>query len=432
MKIKTEYSASERPNEEQLKTLREKAVQSLEILKTTSGEGNDYLGWIDLPSEITDCQLADIEQLAEQIRKDSEVFVVAGIGGSYLGARMVIEALKHNFDTLLSERKHPVILYAGNTLNADYTADLLDILDKKDYSLCVISKSGTTTETAVTFRLLRNHLEKKYGHAQAIKRIVAVTDKSRGILKSIADKEGYKTYVIPDNVGGRYSVLTPVGLLPIAVAGFDIRKLTKGALQMSEELLNNADNENNIAIQYAVARNYLYNQGKTIELMVNYQTNLVYFNEWFKQLYGESEGKQHKGLFPASVTNTTDLHSMGQYVQDGQRLMFETVIHVDNPKREINIAEQSVDDDSLNYLTKFSLTDINHKAEEGTRQAHLEGGVSQLQICIDKTDEYNIGQMIYFFELACAISGYMLGINPFDQPGVENYKKKMFALLGKK
>ena len=315
MNFNVTFCEKDKPLNNEINLLNEKAVKSLELLKNKNGKGNGFLGWVDLPEEITEKDLQEITSCAEEIRKKCDIFVVAGIGGSYLGARAVIEALKHNFDYALEERKSPLILYAGNTLSEDYTKDLLDVLDKKDYCLCVISKSGTTTETAVTFRILRHHLENKYGHSEAVKRIVAVTDRQKGVLKSIADKEGYKTFVIPDNVGGRYSVLTPVGLIPIAVAGFDISKLVKGACYMRKEILENTDCKTNIALHYAVTRNYLYNIGKEIELLVNYQPNLVYFSEWFKQLYGESEGKENKGLFPASVSNTTDLHSMGQYIQ---------------------------------------------------------------------------------------------------------------------
>ncbi len=427
MKLSIEYSNKDIPKSEDIKTLTAQALQAKQTIINRNGKGNDFLGWVDLPEQITTQELNDINVVAKTLRKKSEVVVVAGIGGSYLGARAVIEALKNNFDYALSTT--PLVLYAGNTMCEDYLSDLMKVLDKRDYTLCVISKSGTTTETAVTFRILRNHLEQKYGKQEAKQRIVAITDKEKGILKNISDKEGYKTYVIPDNVGGRFSVLTPVGLLPIAVAGFDITTLINGARQMRNELINH---NSSIALDYAINRKYFYNIGKQIELLVNYQPNLVYFNEWFKQLFGESEGKDNKGLFPASVSNTTDLHSMGQYIQQGKRLMFETVLHVENSNNHLSIPQQQDDDDKLNYLTKFSLTQINHKAEEGTRMAHLDGDVSQIQLSIDKLDEENLGALIYFFEFSCAISGYMLGINPFDQPGVEFYKKNMFALLGKK
>ncbi|MBQ9313069.1 MAG: glucose-6-phosphate isomerase [Bacteroidales bacterium] len=427
MKITVSYSKNDTPSNEELKQLSEKSLSALQTLIDGNGEGNDFLGWVNLPNEISQQEIAKIESIAERLRKCSEVFVVAGIGGSYLGARMVIEALKHNFDTLTNQNT-PTILYAGNTMNEDYLADLMEVLDKKDYSLAVISKSGTTTETAVTFRILREHLTKKYGSQEAAKRIVAITDKEKGVLKQIADKEGCDTFVIPDNVGGRFSVLTPVGLLPIAVAGFDIRKILEGAKLQRKEVLGNKDSD---MLKYVVARNYLYNKGKSVEIMVNYQPNLVYFSEWWKQLYGESEGKDNKGLFPASVSNTTDLHSMGQYIQEGRRLMFETVLHIENSKKSLPIPTLKENDDKLDYLLNHSLTQINEKAEEGTRLAHLEGGVSQIQLSVERVDEINIGQLIYFFEIACGVSGYVLGVNPFNQPGVENYKKKMFKLLGK-
>lgn len=430
MKLDIKLSEIDKRELNQIENLKKLSLQSLKHLKQGDYLGNDFLGWLDLPSSITQQQLTLIENTAKELSKKSKIFVVAGIGGSYLGARMVIEALKHNFDYLLNQN-HPVIIYAGNTLNEDYTADLLEVLDKHDYSLCVISKSGTTTETAIAFRVLREHLEKKYGHNEAVSRIVAITDQSKGVLKHLSDEQGYKTFVIPDNVGGRYSVLTPVGLLPIAVAGFDIRSLVEGATQMQENLLKEENFDNNIALQYATIRNYLYNIGKEVELLVNYQPNLVYLSEWFKQLFGESEGKQNKGLFPASVCNTTDLHSMGQYIQQGKRLMFETVLHIEQSNKHVQIPYLPNNDDNLNYLKDFSLNDINHKAEQGTRLAHLEGDVSQITISVERIDAHTIGQLIYFFELSCAISGYILGINPFNQPGVENYKTKMFSLLGK-
>ncbi len=429
MKVKVNYAQADMPNYVEVKQVEEKSLQSLQLLREQKGKGNDFLGWINLPEEIGKADFDKINKVAKRIRQNSDIFVVAGIGGSYLGARMVIESLKHNFDTLM-EKKNPTIVYAGNTMNEDYLADLMEVLDKKDYSLAVISKSGTTTETAVTFRILRKHLEDKYGKEQAAKRIVAITDKEKGVLKTLADKEGYDTFVIPDNVGGRYSVLTPVGLLPIAVAGFDIKKIINGAVQERKEILFE-DSTNNEAIKYVVARNVLYNKGKDIELLVNYQPNLVFLSEWWKQLYGESEGKDFKGLFPASVSNTTDLHSMGQYIQEGKRLMFESVLHVKKSNKHLGIPKLEENDDKLDYLLGFSLTDINHKAEEGTRMAHLEGDVSQITLEVEKIDEKTIGQMIYFFELCCGISGYVLDVNPFNQPGVENYKKKMFALLGK-
>lgn len=429
MKIEVKYSNKDIPNSTSVEQVKKQSIEALQTIRKGNGLGNDFLGWVNLPAEITDEEISRIEAVAQRVRKNSQIFVVAGIGGSYLGARMVIESLKHNFDTLLPN-ENPTIVYAGNTMNEDYLADLMEVLDKKDYSLAVISKSGTTTETAVTFRILRQHLVKKYGKEEASQRIISITDKEKGILKNISDKEGYDTFVIPDNVGGRYSVLTPVGLIPIAVAGFDIRKLVNGAKMQREESLND-DTDNNLVLQYVVARNLLYNMGKSVEIMVNYQPNLVFFSEWWKQLYGESEGKDAKGLFPASVSNTTDLHSMGQYIQEGVRLMFETVLHVENANKHLAIPTLEGNDDKLDYLMGFSLTQINEKAEEGTRMAHLEGNVSQIKLSIDRVNEENIGRLIYFFELGCGVSGYVLGVNPFNQPGVENYKKKMFQLLGK-
>lgn len=429
MKVNITYSNKDIPTQEELNLLEIKSVEALQTLREGKGEGNDFLGWVDLPNEITEQDFSKMQAVADRVRKNSEIFVVAGIGGSYLGARMVIEALKNNFDTLLPLQT-PTIVYAGNTMNEDYLAELMEVLQEKDYSLAVISKSGTTTETAVTFRILRNHLIEKYGKQEASKRIIAITDKEKGVLKNIADKEDYDTFVIPDNVGGRFSVLTPVGLLPIAVAGFDIKTLVNGAKKEREKILF-VDNKENEALKYVVARNILYNKGKSIEILVNYQPNLIYLSEWWKQLYGESEGKDNKGLFPASVSYTTDLHSMGQYVQEGKRLMFESVLHVKNSNKHLVIPKLEQDDDKLDYLLNFSLTDINHKAEEGTRLAHLEGEVSQITFEIEKIDEDSIGRIIYFFELCCGVSGYVLGVNPFNQPGVENYKKKMFKLLGK-
>jgi glucose-6-phosphate isomerase len=392
------------------------------------GLGKEFLGWIDLPENLNET-INDINQTAKELQRRCEVFVVIGIGGSYLGARAVIEALSHNFNSIKRQRNHPLVLFAGQTLDEDYASDLLDILTDKDYCINVISKSGTTTEPAISFRILKAHLEAKYGKEEAKSRIIAITDKDKGALKSLADKEGYKTYIVPNDVGGRFSVLTPVGLLPIAVAGFDIEALVKGACDMREEVLKTKDD--NPAWQYAAMRNALYKSGKAIELMVNYNPSLVYFSEWWKQLYGESEGKEGKGLFPASVSNTTDLHSLGQYIQDGIRHLFETTIHIENSNSKVAIPFDRDDKDGLNYLCDKTLTYINHKAEEGTREAHLSGGVPQITISIETLDEYNIGQLIYFFEFACGLSGYLLGVNPFDQPGVEAYKSNMFRLLGK-
>ncbi|MBE9481748.1 MAG: glucose-6-phosphate isomerase [Bacteroidetes bacterium] len=396
-----------------------------------TGKGKNFLGWINLPSEIDKNLIKDIESDAKKMREIADVFVVIGIGGSYLGARAVIEALSHNFNNLLETGKNPLILFAGQNIGEDYLADLLDILDKKDYAITVISKSGTTTEPAIAFRIIKNHLENKYGKQEAKNRIIAITDKEKGALKELSEKEGYKTYIVPDDVGGRYSVLTPVGLLPIAVAGFDIKKLITGAFEMLQ--LNEATSsmgKNPVAL-YAATRNALYNKGKTTEIMVNYQPTLFYLTEWWKQLYGESEGKENKGIFPAGVSFTTDLHSMGQYIQEGLRNIFETVLSVKNSKRDLRIPEDKKNLDKLNYLAGEKINYVNKMAETGTMLAHVDGDVPNIRITIPKIDEENLGQLIYFFEMACAVSGYILGVNPFNQPGVEAYKKNMFALLGK-
>ena len=394
-----------------------------------TGAGNDFLGWVNLPSEIDENLLADIEKTAAYLRKKSDIFVVIGIGGSYLGARAVIEALQNHFAPLTNDK--PLIVYAGHNMSEDYLHDLMAVLDKKDYSLAVISKSGTTTEPAIAFRILKQHIINKYGEQEAASRIIAITDKARGALKQLANVKGYKTYIVPDDVGGRFSVLTPVGLLPIAVAGIDIRALVKGAVEMEKQCKANP-NKDNIVSQYAVVRQALYAQGMTNEIMVNYEPRLVYFSEWWKQLYGESHGKQHKGIFPASVTFSTDLHSMGQYIQDGLRNLFETVISVENANHELRIPMENDDLDQLNYIAGKRISEVNHKAELGTVLAHEDGGVPNIRIVIPEVSEKVLGELIYFFEMACAVSGYMLDVNPFDQPGVEAYKKNMFALLGKK
>lgn len=405
----------------------EKAHKSL-IEKT--GIGNEFLGWLDSPIKVSKALMLDIEAEAKKIRDKAEVYVVVGIGGSYLGARAVIEALKNSFD-YLSDDASPHIVYAGQTLSEDYMADLLELLDKKDYCLTVVSKSGTTLEPALAFRILKAHMEKKYGKEDARERIIAITDKEKGALKNLAVEEGYKTYIVPNDIGGRYSLLTPVGLLPIAVAGFDIKALVEGARLMRHQLITNTDFDNNPAWQYAIYRNLLYNRGKSIEIMVNYLPSLKYFSEWFKQLFGESEGKDSKGLFPVSVSNTTDLHSMGQYIQDGERLMFETTIRVESSNKKVKIPFDTNNCDGLNFLSDLSLTEINNKAQEGTSMAHIEGKVPQIIISLDKLDEEHLGKLIFFFEFSCGLSGYLLGVNPFDQPGVEAYKKNMFKLLGK-
>ena len=416
--------------DENLKNNLESRVSEVyETVFNKTGAGNDFLGWVSLPSEIDENLLADIEKTAAVLRKKSDIFVVIGIGGSYLGARAVIEALQNHFAPLTDEK--PLIVYAGHNMSEDYLHDLMAILDKKDYSLAVISKSGTTTEPAIAFRILKQHIINKYGEEEAASRIIAITDKARGALKQLANVKGYKTYIVPDDVGGRFSVLTPVGLLPIAMAGIDIRALVKGAVEM-EKLCKAQPTVDNPVTQYAVARQVLYGMGKTNEIMVNYEPRLVYFSEWWKQLYGESHGKQHKGVFPASVTFSTDLHSMGQYIQDGLRNLFETVISVENSNHELRIPMENEDLDQLNYIAGKRISEVNHKAELGTVLAHEDGGVPNLRIVIPEVSEKVLGELIYFFEMACAVSGYMLDVNPFDQPGVEAYKKNMFALLGKK
>ncbi len=393
-------------------------------------QGNDFLGWIDVASRTSDTELQAIEDIAAKLKAKSDIFVVVGIGGSYLGARAVIEALQPHFAHLQSTDT-PQIVYAGHHLSEDYLYDLLQVLDNKDYSIAVISKSGTTTEPALAFRVLKQHIEHKYGKAEAATRIVAITDAQKGALKSLATQEGYTTLVVSDDIGGRFSVLSPVGLLPIAVAGFDIHALMRGAKDMELACKNSADIKQNPAALYAALRHALLDQGKQIEVMVNYLPALFYFNEWWKQLYGESEGKQHKGLFPAAVSNTTDLHSMGQYIQDGPRLMFETVLSVQNSQHQVAIPKDEANTDGLNYLTDKSITTINHFAETGTTLAHIDGGVPNIRIEIPEIKENVLGELIYFYEFACGLSAYMLEVNPFDQPGVEDYKRNMFALLGK-
>lgn len=416
---------------EELLSYEKKISSAYRAIYNKTGAGNDFLGWVDLPSSITEARISTIEQHAAELRAKSEVFVVVGIGGSYLGTRAVIESMSHHFAQLCGLNT-PHIVYAGHHISEDYTADLLDLLDQKDYSMAVISKSGTTTEPAIAFRILRAHIEKKYGIEEARRRIVAITDQSRGALKQLADSEGYATYVVPDDVGGRYSVLSPVGLLPIAVAGIDIRQLIDGARKMENMSRTVQNLHGNPIAWYAAARQALYHSGKTVEVLVNYEPRLFYLTEWFKQLYGESEGKENKGIFPAGVGFTTDLHSMGQYIQEGLRFLFETVISVGTPERELRVPEAESDLDQLNYIAGKRLSEVNHKAEQGTTLAHVDGGVPNIRICIPEISANTIGQLIYFFEMGCALSGYMLEVNPFDQPGVEAYKKNMFALLGKK
>jgi glucose-6-phosphate isomerase len=402
-------------------------------LLNKTGKGNDFLGWIDLPDGTDEALIRSIEEDARTIREKADIYVVIGIGGSYLGARAIIEALQHNFSGLQdkSGRKSPFIVYAGNNISEDYMADLLDILDKQDYALTVISKSGTTTEPAIAFRILRRHLEQKYGLQEARKRIIAITDKSRGALKGLADAEGYKTYIVPDDVGGRYSVLTPVGLLPIAVAGFNIRELMEGARAMKQVVTTTKTIDENPAFKYAAARNALYASGKPVEIMVNYQPSLIYITEWWKQLYGESEGKQNRGIFPAGVSFTTDLHSMGQYIQEGLRVIFETILSIEKPRRQISVPLETDDADGLNFVAGKRIFEVNRQAELGTLLAHVDGQVPNIVLSLPQVNEHNLGELLYFYEFACALSGYLLDVNPFDQPGVEAYKKNMFALLGK-
>lgn len=395
-----------------------------------TGAGNEFLGWVELPLQVDEAMISSIEKDAALLASKSEVFVVIGIGGSYLGARAVIDALEEPF-SIRGVKGKPLVVYAGHHLSQDYLSRLLAYLDTKDYSVAVISKSGTTTEPAVAFRLLKEHLSAKYGKEEACTRIIAVTDKSRGALKTLADKEGYKTYVIPDDVGGRYSVLTPVGLLPIAVAGIDIRALLKGAKEMAIAIRDAQGINDCSAAQYAIIRNILYQKGKTVEILAGYESGLNYIAEWWKQLYGESEGKENKGIFPAGVSFTSDLHSMGQYIQEGLRNIFETTIDVLQPHTTLNVPFDPENTDGLNFMAGKSFDHINKMAALGTRLAHVEGSVPNISIAIDKIDAYHIGLLLYFFEMGCAYSGYLLGVNPFDQPGVEAYKKNMFALLGK-
>jgi glucose-6-phosphate isomerase len=414
---------------EEVIALAQQSVRHLDALNTGSGPGSDFLGWLSLPDDILQ-QLDKIEKAARHLRSVSDTTVVIGIGGSYLGARAVIEALSHSFSPMLKTRHHDII-YAGQNICEDYMTDLLDILEGRDYSIIAISKSGTTTEPAIAFRILKDHLEKKVGKPVAADRIIAITDSRKGALRSMAETNGYETFVIPDNVGGRYSVLTPVGLLPVAISGHDIRMLVKGAKAMEVSTRHNKNAASNPSLLYASARNLLLQTGKQIEIMVGFTPRLHFMSEWWKQLFGESEGKDGKGIYPASVDMTTDLHSLGQYIQDGQRILFETMISVRNPSRKLTIPMEKDDSDELNYIAGKRLSEVNHNAELGTAMAHNDGKVPIINISIPELNEYYLGQMIYFFELACAVSGYILDVNPFDQPGVEAYKKNMFALLNK-
>lgn len=400
-------------------------------LENGTGEGNDYLGWLHLASSTTKKHLEDIKATAQILKDNCDVVVVAGIGGSYLGARAVIEALSNSFDNFRENKKNPMILYAGHNISEDYLFELLDFLKDKRFGVINISKSGTTTETALAFRLLKKQCEEQRGKAIAKKVIVAITDAAKGAARLTADKEGYKSFIIPDNVGGRFSVLTPVGLLPIAVAGFNIDELIAGAAEMETICGANAPFEKNPAALYAATRNELYKNGKTTEILANYTPKLHYVNEWWKQLYGESEGKDNKGIFPAAVDFTTDLHSMGQWIQEGERTIFETVISVDHVNHELRVPEDEENLDGLNYLAGKRVDEVNKMAELGTQLAHVDGSVPNIRIVLPNLSERSIGQLIYFFEVACGVSGYILGVNPFNQPGVEAYKSNMFALLKK-
>ncbi len=401
------------------------------LLDNGTGRGSDFLGWVHLPSSITEEELNAVEAAATILRERCDYVINVGIGGSYLGARAVIEALQNSFEAYRSDRENPVILYAGNNIGEDYLSELLQFLRDKRFGIIYISKSGTTTEPAIVFRLLKGLLESQVGREDARERIVAVTDSAKGALRRMADEEGYRSFVIPDNVGGRFSVLTPVGLLPVAVAGFDIRRLVRGAADMQAMTASDIPFSDNPALRYAAARNALYAEGKKIEILANFHPKMHYIGEWWKQLFGESEGKEEKGIFTATVDLTTDLHSMGQWMQEGERTIFETVISVENQDTCLTIPSDSADLDGLNFLAGKRVDEVNKMAELGTRLAHVDGGVPNIRIILPQLDAYYIGQLFYFFEKAVGVSGYMLGVNPFDQPGVEGYKNNMFALLNK-
>ncbi len=417
---------------EEIEMMKKLTLDAKELLVSRQGAGNDFLGWIDLPVAYDKEEFARIKKAAEKIQKDSEVLLVIGIGGSYLGARAAMEFLGHSFANVVDKsiRKAPEIYFCGNSISSTYLKHLMDVIGDRDFSINMISKSGTTTEPAIAFRVFKGLLEKKYGKEEASKRIYATTDKARGSLKNLATEEGYETFVVPDDVGGRFSVLTAVGLLPIAVSGADIDKLMEGAASGRKRALECAFEEND-ALQYAALRNILLRKGKTIEILANYEPSVHYVSEWWKQLYGESEGKDQKGIFPASVDLTTDLHSMGQFIQDGARIMFETVINIEKSKEEIIIGEEPVDLDGLNYLAGKTVDFVNKSAMNGTILAHTDGQVPNFMVNVPEVNEFYLGELFYFFEFACGVSGYLLGVNPFNQPGVESYKKNMFALLGK-
>ena len=432
-KITFDYSkAASFVKDNEVESMKKLALDAKEVLVSKNGAGNDFLGWIDLPVDYDKDEFARIKKAAEKIQSDSEVLLVIGIGGSYLGARAAIEFLRHSFYNVVDKsiRKTPEIYFVGNSISSTYIRHLIDVIGDRDFSINMISKSGTTTEPAIAFRVFKEMAEKKYGKEGAAKRIYATTDKAKGSLKNLATEEGYESFVVPDDVGGRFSVLTAVGLLPIAVSGADIDKLMEGAAEGRKMALN-APFEENDARQYAAVRNIFLRKGKNIEILANYEPSAHYVSEWWKQLYGESEGKDQKGIFPASVDLTTDLHSMGQFIQDGARIMFETVLNIQTSREEILIGEEPVDLDGLNYLAGKSVDFVNKSAMNGTILAHTDGQVPNFIVNIPEVNEFYLGELFYFFEFACGISGYLLGVNPFNQPGVESYKKNMFALLGK-
>jgi glucose-6-phosphate isomerase len=432
-KVTFDFSvASKFVSDTELDMMKSLTATAKDQLLNKTGAGNDFLGWIDLPVDYDKEEFARIQKAAAKIKKDSDVLLVIGIGGSYLGARAAIEFLRHSFYNSVSKeiRKTPEIYFCGNNISSTYMNHLIEVIGDRDFSINIISKSGTTTEPAIAFRVFKKLLNEKYGREEAAKRIYATTDKARGALKNLATEEGYESFVVPDDVGGRFSVLTAVGLLPIAVSGADITKLMEGAASMRNYCLNKSFEEND-ALKYAAVRNILLRKGKNIEILVNYEPSLHFVSEWWKQLYGESEGKDQKGIFPASVDFTTDLHSMGQFIQDGQRTLFETVINIEKSRSEIILEEEEVDLDGLNYLAGKSVDFVNKSAMKGTLLAHTDGNVPNLSVTLPEQNEFYLGELFYFFEFACGISGYLLGVNPFDQPGVESYKKNMFALLGK-
>ncbi len=432
-KVTFDYSkAASFIKDHEVESMKKLALDAKDLLVSKEGAGNDFLGWIDLPVDYDKEEFDRIKKAASKIQGDSEVLLVIGIGGSYLGARAAIEFLRHSFYNVVSKevRKTPEIYFVGNSISSTYIRHLMDVIGNRDFSINMISKSGTTTEPAIAFRVFKEMLEKKYGKEEASKRIYATTDKARGSLKSLATEEGYESFVVPDDVGGRFSVLTAVGLLPIAVSGADIDKLMEGA-QAGRKAALEAPFEENDAVKYAAVRNILLRKGKGIEILANYEPSVHYVSEWWKQLYGESEGKDQKGIFPASVDLTTDLHSMGQFIQDGSRNLFETVINIETSREEIILNEEPVDLDGLNYLAGKSVDFVNKSAMNGTILAHTDGQVPNLMVNVPEVNEFYLGELFYFFEFACGVSGYLLGVNPFNQPGVESYKKNMFALLGK-